>query len=48
MKASVSARNLAGIYIEVFTGTLISHTAQNHPVDLVMIAFLCLEVCYNG
>ena len=40
--------NLAGAYIKIFTGVFISHTAQNHPMGLVMIAFLCLGLCWNG
>ena len=40
-KASISARNKPGAYIKIFTGALISHNAQNHPMDVVTVAFLC-------
>ena len=44
-KASISARNKPGTYIKIFTGTLMSHNAQNHPMDVVTIALLCSRQC---
>ena len=42
-KASISARNKPGAYIKIFTGALISYNAQNHPMDVVTVAFICSE-----
>ena len=47
-KASMSGRNLVGTNFKIFIGIYISHTTQNHPISIVMIAFLSSEVCYNG
>ena len=38
-KASISARNKLGAYIKIFTGALLHHNAQNHPVDVVTVVF---------
>ena len=46
-KASISTSNLAGAYIRIFTGVLISHNAQNHPIDVVTVVFRCLRLCYS-
>ena len=50
-KTSISTSNLAGAYIRIFTGVLISHNAQkcqNHPIDVVTVVFRCLRLCYSG
>ena len=38
-------KNKPGAYIKIFTGALISHNAQNHPMDVVTVAFLCSRQC---
>ena len=35
----ISTSNLAAAYIRIFTVTLISHNAQNHPMDVLTVAF---------
>ena len=45
LQASISARNKPGAYIKIFTGALISHNTQNHPMDVVTVAFLCSRQC---
>ena len=47
-KASISSRNKPGANSKIFTGALISHNVQNHPMDVVMELFLCSRQCYNG
>ena len=46
---SISSRNLAGTYIKYLqTFEYISYIAQNYPVGVVTVTFLCLGLCYNG
>ena len=47
-QASINTSNLAGAYIRIFTGALISHNAQDHPIDVVTVTFCCLRLCYSG
>ena len=47
-KASISARNLAGAYTRIFTCSLVSHNAHNHPMDVLTAVFRCSRLCYNG
>ena len=45
---SISTKNLAGVYIKIFTSIEISHNAHNHLMDLITIAFCCSRLCYSG
>ena len=45
LQSNISARNKPGAYIKIFTGALISHNAQNHPMDVVTVVFLCSRQC---